>query len=138
MLRCSIMSAWCPHFQWLTQLGLTTFYLKKKKIQKRKKQKTPLCFHFHFLSSLSPNFFPSTLSHHHCSAPTTTVQLRPPRSNADAHHPVNLPVWSFISFWFLFSSFFLFFFFFFSAICCFKSLWFLRFFFSFFLSAVLL
>jgi hypothetical protein len=55
-------------------------------------------FHFYFPSSFSPpNFFPSTLSHHHRSTPTTTVQLRPPRSSADAHHPLNLPVWSFRS-----------------------------------------
>jgi hypothetical protein len=85
--------------------GLTSLLLLKKKQTNKQKCVRHIIFIFP-LSFSAPKFF----SHHHHSAPATTKQCRRP----DSHHPVNLPVWYFISVFFFFLSFF-------SAMCCCKS-----------------
>jgi hypothetical protein len=71
-----------PHFHWLTQLGLTPFIKKKEKEKEERKKERKVCasisFSFSLFHSFPQFFFPPF-------SPTTTVQLRPPRSSADAH-----------------------------------------------------
>jgi len=109
MLRSSILSAFSLVNP--TRINHLLFFKKiKKKIKKEKEKKKEtnksVCGHIIFFSlfhSLPQFFFPPL-------SPTTTKQCRHP---PDAHHLVNLPVWSFRS---------VFFFLLFSP--C-KSLWFL-------------
>jgi hypothetical protein len=76
---------------------------KKKKRKKKKKTKErnkivsvvlgfplPLFSPQIFFPPLSPTT--NVQLYHHYSTLATTVQLRPPRNSANAHHPVNLPV----------------------------------------------